>query len=602
MFEACYDSFTEPEKSKAGPSLKIIATAIEAVPSLLARPLIHSTLVPLLELFAVPSESSQPGPILNHVHALLNALSHLYPLNNSNKRSFETDQVITSGLKNQLISVLISSLDNKSLRGSAIAAYTQTIHINEFWNLSLNGSEISKRLIEFVVDPKEDQHVRLVAIEGLLSIGGNVLNNEVIPYLIEILPSEAPQADWSQARATLSSLASLSIEKTSCEILVDGFINKIDNISSIIINSDNKNLQLAYVNLLLSTILIVFQEKLAKSSNDISSYVSTLLPKLFKFFLGSNPQIRDVLVGEPRIVITTGKLIQSVIRSLDVNQQNEFVNAVFEALLNGNWQKLLNESSPVEIKSPLSDNATTTEKAYLPLLMSSLISIRKEVKMPLDNDEKLTEFAIKLHELSSSSTSTEIESLSAQHLVSNLVNKRLENMKGFINYIMDKWNNQIIKASSTNDEKSLYGIGWITKALVSRADNLSNQLVTNILDLIPLSSPYSDLVPSLIGFIANEENAGVLDKKLSFAITRILFKQKFFDIVFPDVVKRYENAKNGKGNCIFFLFTNHMFTYAMLCNRINKIFVNIGIINSIHAKTISNGKITSNIPNFIDCS
>lgn len=173
--------------------------------------------------------------------------------------------------------------------------------------------------------------------------------------------------------------------------------------------------------------------------------------------------------------------------------------------------------------------------------------MKKEVKLPLDS---LSDFAVHLTKWTQSEVSTEIEQVASQHLLSNLINKRVEELSDYTNYILSEWN------QSTSNQSRSNGIFidivlWIAKGLVCRGDNLGIEIVTKTLDLIASDSPYANKVASLVGEIANDENGDVLDKKKSFAVTRVLFKQKFFEVVFPEVVSRYESENSSKNGAYF---------------------------------------------------
>ncbi|TIC07344.1 hypothetical protein E3Q08_01193, partial [Wallemia mellicola] len=530
IFDVCYDALKEPEKSKANPAVKIIGTLIESCPSTLSKPFTHSSLVPILELFAVPSDPSQPGPILNHIHAILLSLSRVY--SSTSERSFHKDEPITSALKEQLSSILTSSLTNKSLRGPALAAFTQTLHIKGYWDLSKDGEAIANTLVDFVRDPSEDSHVRLVAIEGLNCLGGTVLQNTVLPSLVDSLPSVIDSdTDWKTIRVTLASLTGLAVDETLFKLFVEGIINKMEQVK-------DDNLSLAFVNVLLTTTLVLLQEKLSKKHTDIAQYSQLFLPKLFSFFVVSHSEA----IKEGRIVNTASRVIMSIVRSLDVVQQNALAKDIFDALQIGNWQGLLLADKEIVHQAALFENSS--QRAYFPLLSSALIPMKKEVKLPLDS---LSDFAVHLTKWTQSEVSTEIEQVASQHLLSNLINKRVEELSDYTNFILSEWN------QSTSNQSRSNGIFidivlWIAKGLVCRGDNLGIEIVTKTLDLIASDSPYANKVASLVGEIANDENGDVLDKKKSFAVTRVLFKQKFFEVVFPEVVSRYESENSSKND------------------------------------------------------
>lgn len=168
--------------------------------------------------------------------------------------------------------------------------------------------------------------------------------------------------------------------------------------------------------------------------------------------------------------------------------------------------------------------------------------MKKEVQFPLDS---LSEFAVNLTKWTQSEVSTEIEQIATQHLLSNLINKRVEDLSDYTNFVLSEWNQSTTNQSRSNDI-FIDIVLWIAKGLVCRGDNLGIEIVTKTLDLIASDSPYANKVANLIGEIANDENGDVLDKKKSFAVTRILFKQKFFEVVFPEVVSRYESENTSK--------------------------------------------------------
>ncbi|TIA93584.1 hypothetical protein E3P99_00068 [Wallemia hederae] len=531
IFDVCYDALKEPEKSKASPAVKIVAALIEACPSALGRPFTHSTLIPLLELFAVPAEPSQPGPILNHIHAVLVSLSKVY---SDKGRSYAIDKPINESLREQLNSTLTSSMNTKSLRGPALAAFTQTLHINGYWDVSKDGVGIANTLIDFIKDPNEDSHIRLVAIEGLKCLGADILQTTVLPSLVSALPASVDvTTDWKPIRATLASITSLAVDENLFSIYVDGVKKTLE-----VIQDDNYSL--AYVNILLTTLLVIIQEKSSKKHSDIAQHSQTFLPKLYAFFVVAHPGA----VRESRLVDTAGKVIHAIVRSLDAAQQESYVKQIFNALVHGYWQDLLVSKDDIVHQAPLAQESS--QRSYLPLLASALIAVRREVALPLDS---LSDFATKLTQWTTQPESTIPEQVASQHLLANLVNKRIEKMPEYTTYLLAEWNQRTSEDSQANTA-FIHIVQWIAKGLICRNDKLGVELVMKFLDLIASNSVYADRVAGVIGGIANDNNDGILDKKHSHAVSRILYKQKFFDVIFPEVVARYESASTSNGELV----------------------------------------------------
>ncbi|TIB39716.1 hypothetical protein E3P86_00986 [Wallemia ichthyophaga] len=531
IFDVCHDAIKQPEKSKSTPAIKILATLIQSSPATLARPLTHSTLIPLLELFAVPADPTQPPPILNHIHAILVALSKVYA---DQGRSFLHDNPLNPSLKEQLNNTLTSTINNKPLRSPALAAFTQTLHINGYWDFIVDGVQIANILIDFVKDPNQDPHVRLVAIEGLLCLGQDILHNIVLPSLLTSIPNSVDSStDWKPIRAILASITALAVDGALFEDFVLGVEAKMNQVSG-------DSLNLAYVNILLSTLLVIIEEKAAKKHQDISQYTCSILSKLFVFFVIAHPGS----VNETRLVATASRLIQAIVRSFDVSQQQILARHVMNALINGYWQGLLGTEDDIIHQPPLSTNST--HRAFFPLLASALIPIKREVNLPLASEsvselQSLSEFATTLTHWSMQSASTPTQQIASQHLLANLTNKRIESLSEYTTHLLGEWPERTSAESSANSI-FLIIIQWIAKGALCRNHALGVEFVTKLLDLITSHSVYADRVAGVIGAIADDSNDGVLDRKRSNGVSSLLHKQRFFDVIFPVVVERYENA------------------------------------------------------------
>lgn len=235
----------------------------------------------------------------------------------------------------------------------------------------------------------------------------------------------------------------------------------------------------------------------------------------------------------------------------------------------------------------------SSQRAYFPLLSSALIPIKREVNLPLDS---LSEFATTLTHWTTQTDSTETEQAASKHLLANLVNKRVEDLSDYTKYLLAEWN-QRTSTDSTANTIFISIIQWIAKGLVCRNDNLGVELVTKFLDLISSNSVYADTVAGVIGGIANDNNDGVLDKKHSHAVSRILYKQRFFDVVFPDVVERYESASRSDGEfCLIHWLFN---TFCRKCQW-TEVFGYTSPSYSVHAQIAGFGEVASNIPNPLD--
>ncbi|GAO51729.1 ARM repeat-containing protein [Saitoella complicata NRRL Y-17804] len=391
----------------------------------------------------------------------------------------------------------------------------------------------------------------LSVLEEITTFRPELILDITFPAFMAQLPdtdadTEGASKPKKHYKVILAALAQLSSPRALFEVLLTRLLNKLEVIIK------NGTSSVVYPQIVLSTILLVLRKKSTEGAADLPTYFDRLVPTLLTktlvpFVQSGNEQLP--MMCRPEILKVSSQIINIVFRSLNTQKQESVVKELFAIFVDGQQSQLI-----------ASDNQVVAEKFpklhepgqanTIILFTAAISSLRKEVKLPVDDLEKFLSVLVQQVE----TTSSELTKISLLKLIASIVNKSSD--ESLLNKVMSGEVNKALQTIKTGDapsrRRALDTLLWIGKAFVAKTHKSGTKITSDLIDL---------LVDPLIGSsVAN--GFGVLigdDETLSkenHATIRLLQKQRFFSFAMPELMSRFKSAQAGDKSSYLVAVTN----------------------------------------------
>ncbi|BFZ62177.1 hypothetical protein YB2330_003259 [Saitoella coloradoensis] len=393
----------------------------------------------------------------------------------------------------------------------------------------------------------------LSVLEEITTFKPELILDITFPAFMAQLPDTDNHAGSASAskpkkhyKVILAALAQLSSPRVLFEVLLTRLLNKLE----VIIRSGTSSV--VYPQIVLSTILLVLRKKSTEGAADLPAYfdrlVPTLLTKTLVPFVQSGSEQLPMMC-RPEVLKVSSQIINTVFRSLDAQKQERIAKELFAIFVDGQPSQLI-----------ISDNQVVAEKFpklhepgqanTIILFTAAVSSLRKEVKLPVDDFEEFLSVLVQQVE----TTSSELTKISLLKTIASIVNKSSNEV--FLGNVMTgevgKALQTIKTGQSASRRRALDTLLWIGKAFVAKTHKSGTKITSDLIDL---------LVDPLIGSaVAN--GFGVLigdDETLSkenHATIRLLQKQRFFSFAMPELMSRFKSARAGDKSSYLVAVTN----------------------------------------------
>ncbi|KAF9215555.1 hypothetical protein BGZ59_001005 [Podila verticillata] len=546
----CMTQLQKPELKLAKPSGKILkACAMASDPACTAITI--ATIPTLLSQYNTSEQSTRKKALLDVLLDFLDASRVLYGSAGAKEPEHDTD-FITPLLtfKDRFFEIftnaLMSSNEYNALRLAGVKGLHGMILLREF----LSETEISYAVQYFVRIVLEDPDVELqeTALSSLASLSlimPEVVRNMALPAFFEMLPTSQNDMEVDTViqkkspEYILNAVTKIGLEPTLFADIVPQILEKIDLVSTNFTGASS-----TYPVALLTTLLVVLRAKAELGHTDLAQYLDNLVPRLLAMciyptlaandadHIMKNPEILDVVAGITRVVMI----------HVDAAVQNEFVKAIFNIFVHGQLSILAafkENMSPVPFQ-PLHFESRISQQNTSVLFSTVIDGCRQQTILPVNNIHDFTgslvEVAIK--------TSNITQRTALSKAVATILNKfnKGNALQAFIGQELVPKLHSVIRheqASFEARESALIMYTWITKAMVLSTNAIGYDMtgeLMNIFSVPRLGKIAADGFDLVIG-----EQRDVLTKE-TFAVLRLLYKQRFFNYSIPVLVRGFENS------------------------------------------------------------
>ncbi|KAG1887770.1 Dos2-interacting transcription regulator of RNA-Pol-II-domain-containing protein [Suillus subluteus] len=548
MCSECMQALKEPEKAQARAAMKVIC-AFSRANGPLSSFAVSQAAELLIRNFHDPDEVSNRASVVMLLTDLIEACRGDATHSSIFQSSHSTSSPLTTS-KDALLGLLIVSLKAPATCLPALHGLTALVRTpklaadDELGYIVLEVSELLRKEPDEVEDVTTDTLTLLSAIAG---IAPHHLSSQTLPILISFLPDVTPSRDATTQRAfywrALSSLSALCVQPQLFETLVVRLIAKLDILCAISpTRTIDQESTAAYAHAILTALANTLDVKVSSKDVDVPKYAEQLLPHIFRLYLDAALANSEVVAvaADPRLLQVGARIIRLVSQTLNVARQEKLVAAVFAAYTQGNVKLITggisNSTTPF---APLHHDASPRQRNSFILLSSTIVSLRKEVRMPVDN---LSTFLSELVAWSDNPSSTAFQREAASHVLASNVNKHVDDVSDFLSFLLEGYSSSALKNTSIPEEARKNAINtWIsvTRALLVRSHPSANAFIDHLFELLDDSTVDWDAARA-IGLLASED--AVLTKRNN-AVLKILHVQKYFNAVMPRLLEGVKGSR-----------------------------------------------------------
>ncbi|RHZ75216.1 hypothetical protein Glove_216g121 [Diversispora epigaea] len=575
----CMENLKVPELKLSKPCGRILKyCAMASDPSY--NLIILATLHGLFDQYGHSDLATRKKAILEILMEFIVAAQNLYgtiEINNDSQIELDDDfSIPLISFKKDLLRMFSSALmktdEYSELRLCGLRGLHGMILLKQFLS-DHEIEDILKYFNQIILIQDNDQDI----IKDTLKYLGDIAHYKpltvlkiTIPIFISQLPSDYESLKLDNIHGTkyskvLGAISEISIERIIFEALVPEILVKLDGV-----NTFSSNLSKEYIESLLHTLHTLFVKKSSLNHDDISKYANILIPHLIAKCVGPTLEIRknhddkgeeycDDVFCDLKIIQTIAGIISIVTKNMNSREQTMFITQIFELFTQGNLQFIpfseIEKNKHVIAFNPLMIESSSAQKNLTLLFTAAVGYMRQEVSCSIPN---IPDFLSRIVNASLISNNKIYQNSLAQ-LAASILNKwnqenELENfikihvMGELVRYLPS---HSSIGESESNRIASLHIFVWLTKALVLRTHPAGYECTNYIIELF--NDDTLGKKASSDGFKIIIGDSDLLNKQ-SFAIIKILYKQRFFDYVMPKLVQGFtESSGDAKHNYLIAL-------------------------------------------------
>ncbi|KAG0348406.1 hypothetical protein BG004_005247 [Podila humilis] len=558
----CMTQLQKPELKLAKPSGKILkACAMASDPACTAITL--ATIPTLLTQYNTSEQSTRKKALLDVLLDFLEASRVLYGSAGSKEPERRKRLQISADLHNDtdfitpllafkdrffeiFTNALMSSNEYNALRLAGVKGLHGMILLREF----LSETEISYAVQYFVRIVLEDpdtelQETALKSLSSLSLIMPEVVRTMALPAFFEMLPTSQNDMDVDTVvqkkspEYILNAVTKIGLERTLFADVVPHILEKID-----LVSTEFSGTSTTYPIALLTTLLAILRAKAELGHSDLAQYLDNLVPRLLSMCIYPTVSINDAdhVMRNPEILDVVAGITRVVMTHVDVAAQNEFVKIIFNIFVHGQLSLLAafkDIASPVPFQ-PLHFESRVSQQNTSVLFSTVIDGCRQQTVLPVNS---LQEFTGSLAEVAIKTSNTTQRSAMSK-TVATILNKfnKSNVLQEFIGQDLIPKLQSVIRqenASYESRESALILYTWITKAMVLSTNVIGYDMTGELMNMfaVPrLGKIAADGFNLVIG-----EQRDVLTKE-TFAVLRLLYKQRFFNYCIPVLVKGFESS------------------------------------------------------------
>ncbi|KAJ2933120.1 hypothetical protein H1R20_g3952, partial [Candolleomyces eurysporus] len=463
--EECITILREPEKSQARPAARILCSFMTTTASV-SKYTVSQAVPHLTKLFINPDEvTSRPATLV--------LLAQFIEAARDSMSSDLTGDVPLLPYKDDVLGALSGGLKAHNLRIASLTGLKGMVTTERLLTDQELGFIVHS--VNEIIQDHPDQFDDISdGILELLSTISEVCPRQVVeqtlPILFSSLPDSAPPREAASERAqtwkTLSYLQTLCTEPELFEVLVIRLTTKLELLCSRSSSEEaDPEPTAGYAHAILKTLANTLSTKLTKNHTDVAKYLDRLVVRIFNIFVyaafTAEGDKRPMILSDHRLLEAAALCTTSVVRSLPTARQESYLQAVMSALTNGVVQPISEGYFKIPPEARLAIFGPESRPVYKELIVlftAAITPMYKEVNLNVPN---LVEFLEGTLGWILNGAENDLQRNSAVHLVSVLVNRKAEELSGFLDGLATTyWSQEILNTEKLLDLFSDTSINW----------------------------------------------------------------------------------------------------------------------------------------------
>ncbi|KAJ3516937.1 hypothetical protein NLJ89_g807 [Agrocybe chaxingu] len=547
--EECIQILKEPEKNQANAAIKILCSFISTTPSV-SRYTISQAVPHLVKLFHNPDEAPTRVATLTLLAELLLAARD----SQVKSRTSEAEPAVLH-YKDEVLGVFTVGLQSTTLRVAALPGLKAMASTDRLLTDEELGFIVHRvgGVIESDLDGFEEASETILDLLTTISDRApRHIFEQTLPLLFKSLPDKAPSREATAEREkcwqVLSALQTLCIQQELFENLVIRLTTKLDLIClpSHGSNGTIKDLELdaAFAHMILKTLAQTLLTKVKAGHPDVPKYVDQLLPRIFDIFISSAVLSTEqpMIATNSRLLNVAAEIITLVLQSLPPSRQQSYSMGLSKAIMDGDTTDIAQDFQKKSSARKLDffGSSTMNERNLLALLAAAVIPLHKEVHLPIGD---LDGFLDTLLAFVTEKADTDLQRLSALHMLSSILNRRADELSSFLQDKLNNfWDREVSDRSvSVQRRKSaIQAWTWISKALLVRKHPLAMNFAERLFDVFGDETIGWDAARAMGDIPAHDS---VLNKA-NHAEIKILYVQKYVNTILPRLIQLARDANS----------------------------------------------------------
>ncbi|KAI7830250.1 Dos2-interacting transcription regulator of RNA-Pol-II-domain-containing protein, partial [Gamsiella multidivaricata] len=545
----CMTQLQKPELKLAKPSGKILkACAMASDPACTFITL--ATIPTLLSQYTSSEQSTRKKALLDVLIDFLDASKMLYGSAgqpNEHDTDFVTPLLTFKDRFFELFTnAIMSSNEYNALRLAGVKGLHGMILLREF----LSETEISYAVQYFVRIVLEDpdvelQETALSSLASLSSIMPGVVRSMALPALFEMLPTSQNDMDVDTVvqkkspEYILNAITKIGLEPALFADIVPQILEKID-----LVSRDLSSSSPTYPLSLLTALLVLLRTKAEKGHIDLPQYLYQLVPQLIGMciFPTVSADDADHIMKNSEIQETVAGITRVIMIHVDSSAQNEFFKAIFSIFVDGDLSALPKYEEGIQQVpfTPLRFDARVSQQNACVLFATVIDGCRQQTTIPVENLQHFIGLLVEVAIRTPNATQRTALSKSAATIL-NKFNKG-NVLQEFISHtLIPELHSRIRQEQTSYEEReaALTMYIWITKAMVLSTNAIGYDMAGELMNVF--SAPRLGKIAADGFNVVIGEQRDVLTKE-TFAVIRLLYKQRFFNHCIPVLVKGFENS------------------------------------------------------------
>jgi len=292
------------------------------------------------------------------------------------------------------------------------------------------------------------------------------------------------------------------------------------------------------------------------NTNTMTHCCVVILPQLVAVLveriLGGASPLDDQLIG------LYLKIVRVIAQGADESTQTRLISDMSEIFLHGSLQRLPLTNTPSSAPSP-SFKPLSTQSSLGELQLSTIFaSILTQSKQFTPSNEIV-------HAMLNIALDSKVfpsVTLAAAQCVASIVNKMPEGeaLESFVSEVLTNRILSVVVSHAQSLEsrlRYLSALVWITKGLVQRNHLGWQPVCRQLVGLLSTADEIGATSAHAFNTILEEDQDDVLTKA-SGAVVRVLYKQKFFNSVFPDLLSGFKSHKASSSSHLYLVAISNL--------------------------------------------